>query len=59
MGMKWSLYLEERYRNFFEDFGIRNAQFDLTDSTLAFEIVVPIEGKEDHLGGSRGMDYRR
>ena len=59
MGMKWSLYLEERYRNFFEDFGIRNAQFDLTDGTLAFEIVVPIEGKEDPLRGNSGMDYRR
>jgi predicted DNA-binding ribbon-helix-helix protein len=59
MGMKWSLYLEERYRIFFEDFEIRNAQFDLTDSTLAFEIVVPLEGKEDHLGGNRGIYYQR
>ena len=46
MGMKWSLFLSELYKNLFEEFGIRNAQFDLTDSTLAFEIVVPIEGKE-------------
>jgi predicted DNA-binding ribbon-helix-helix protein len=43
MRLKWSLYLSELYKNFFEDFGIRNAQFDLTDSSLAFEIVVPIE----------------
>ncbi len=43
MGLKWSLYLSELYKTFFEDFGIRNARFDLTDSSLAFEIVVPIE----------------
>jgi predicted DNA-binding ribbon-helix-helix protein len=43
MGMKWSLYISELYKNFFEEFGVRNAQFDMTDSTLAFEIVVPIE----------------
>lgn len=45
MGRKWSLYLSELYRSFFEDFEIRNATFDITDSTLAFEIVVPIEEK--------------
>jgi predicted DNA-binding ribbon-helix-helix protein len=44
MGRKWSLYLSELYKSFFEEFGVRNAQFDITDSTLAFEIVVPIEG---------------
>jgi predicted DNA-binding ribbon-helix-helix protein len=43
MGRNWSLYLSELYRSFFEDFEIRNTTFDLTDSTLAFEIVVPIE----------------
>jgi predicted DNA-binding ribbon-helix-helix protein len=43
MGMKWSLYLSELYKNLFEEFGVRNSQFDMTDSTLAFEIVVPIE----------------
>jgi predicted DNA-binding ribbon-helix-helix protein len=58
MGRKWSFYLSELYKNFFEEFGIRNARFDLTDSTLAFEIVVPIEEKENHLHGSR-IDYRR
>ena len=58
MGRKWSFYLSELYKNFFEEFGIRNARFDLTDSTLAFEIVVPIEEKEDHSHGSR-IDYQR
>jgi predicted DNA-binding ribbon-helix-helix protein len=43
MGMKWSLYLSELYKNLFEEFDVRNARFDMTDSTLAFEIVVPIE----------------
>ena len=57
--MKWSLYLSELYKNFFEEFGIRNAQFDLTDGTLAFEIVVPIEEKEDHLQRSSGITYQR
>jgi predicted DNA binding CopG/RHH family protein len=46
MGRKWSLYLAELYKNLFEEFGLRNAQFDMTDSALAFEIVVPIEGEE-------------
>jgi predicted DNA-binding ribbon-helix-helix protein len=59
MGMKWSLYLSELYKNLFEEFGIRNAQFDLTDSTLAFEIVVPIEEKEDHLHVSSVITYQR
>jgi hypothetical protein len=45
MGMKWSLYLGELYKNLFEEFGIRNAQFDITNSTLAFEIVVPKDEK--------------
>ncbi len=49
MGMKWSLYLSELYRSFFQDFEIRNATFDLTDSTLAFEIVVPIEENRESL----------
>jgi hypothetical protein len=42
MGMKWSLYLSELYKALFEDFGIIKIQFDLTESTLIFEIVVPI-----------------
>jgi hypothetical protein len=40
MGMKWSLYLAELYRNLFEELGVRNAQFDITASTLAFDVVV-------------------
>jgi hypothetical protein len=40
MGMKWSLFLAEIYRNLFEELGVRNAQFDITASTLAFDIVV-------------------
>jgi hypothetical protein len=63
MGMKWSLYLSELYKNLFEEFGIRDSQFDMTDSTLAFEIVVPIEEEEeekDHLHRRNiGIDYRR
>jgi hypothetical protein len=43
MGRKWSLYLSEIYKALFEDFGIRNIRFDLTNDTLAFEIVVPIQ----------------
>lgn len=43
MGSKWSLYLAEVYKSIFEEFGMRNAQFDMTDSALSFEIVVPIE----------------
>ena len=59
MGRKWSLYLSELYKNFFEEFGIRNAQFDMTDSTLAFEIVVPIEEKQDHLHRNIRIEYQR
>jgi predicted DNA-binding ribbon-helix-helix protein len=61
MGMKWSLYLSELYKNLFEEFGIRDSRFDMTDSTLAFEIVVPIEEKEEehHLHRrNSGIDYR-
>jgi hypothetical protein len=43
MGRNWSLYLAELYKNLFEEFDVRNAKFDMTDSTLAFEIVVPIQ----------------
>src|ERR671923_717220 len=61
MGMKWSLYVAELYKNLFEECGVRNAQFDMTDSTLAFEIVVPIEGEEEqqqvHLHRNSGIDY--
>jgi predicted HicB family RNase H-like nuclease len=57
MGRKWSLYLAELFKNWFEEFGVRNPQFDMTDSALTFEIVVPIE--EDHLHRDSGIDYRR
>ena len=62
MGMKWSLYLSELYKTVFEEFGIRNSQFDTTDSTLAFEIVVPIEEEEEyksHLHRNGAINYRR
>jgi predicted DNA-binding ribbon-helix-helix protein len=49
MGMKWSIYLSELYNNLFEEFGVRNTQFDMTDSTLSFEIAIPIQEKEDSL----------
>jgi predicted DNA-binding ribbon-helix-helix protein len=65
MGMKWSMYLAELYKNLFEEFDVRNSQFDMTDSTLAFEIVVPIEGekeeeqrKQHYLHRNMGIDYR-
>jgi predicted DNA-binding ribbon-helix-helix protein len=59
MGMKWSLYLSELYKNLFEEFGIRNSQFDMTDSTLTFQIVVPLDGKEekDPLNGNNENNY--
>ena len=39
----WSLYLAELYKNLFEDFEVRNAQFGLTDTTLVFRVVVSVE----------------
>jgi hypothetical protein len=42
-GRKWSLYLAELYKNLFEEFEVRNAQFELTDTTLVFEVVVSTE----------------
>ncbi len=30
-------------KNLFEEFRVTNAQFDMTDSTLDFEVVVPTE----------------
>jgi hypothetical protein len=59
IGRKWSLYLVELYKNLFEEFGVRNPKFDMTDSALTFEIVVPMEGEEDHLHRNGGIDYRR
>jgi hypothetical protein len=42
-GRKWSLYLAELYKNLFEEFEVRNAQFELTDTTLVFEVAVSKE----------------
>jgi predicted DNA-binding ribbon-helix-helix protein len=42
-GRNWSLYLAELYKNLFEEFEVRNAQFELTDTTLVFEVVVSTE----------------
>jgi hypothetical protein len=40
MEREWSLYFAELYKILFEEFGVTNAQFDTTDSAVAFEIVV-------------------
>lgn len=46
MGRRWSLYLAELYKNLFEDFEVRNAQFELTDTTLVFRVVVSVEAED-------------
>lgn len=51
-GKGWSLYLAELYKNLFEEFEIRTTQFEMTDSTLVFEVVVSMEKKEE------GCSYR-
>jgi predicted DNA-binding ribbon-helix-helix protein len=48
MGMRWSLYLAELYKNLFEEFKVRNARFETTDSTMAFEVAVSIEEEEGY-----------
>jgi hypothetical protein len=48
----WSLYLAELYKNLFEEFEIRTTQFEMTDSTLVFEVEVSIEEEEE------GYSYR-
>lgn len=53
MGMHWSLYLAELYKNLFEEFGTTDARFEMTDNTLAFEIAVSTEGEEDYLNRNR------
>jgi predicted DNA-binding ribbon-helix-helix protein len=58
MGIKWSFYLSELYKSLFEEFGVRNAQFDMTESTLTFEIVVPLDGEDDPLDGNNRINYR-
>jgi hypothetical protein len=41
MGKNWSLYMAELYRFLFEEFGLRRAEFDINNNTLAF--IVDIE----------------
>ncbi|MFL6522687.1 MAG: hypothetical protein ACJ71B_04315 [Nitrososphaera sp.] len=49
----WSLYLAELYKNLFEEFEVRTAQFETTDSTLVSEVVVSMEEEEEE-----GCSYR-
>ncbi len=51
MGKGWSLSLAELYKNLFEEFEVRTTQFEMTDSTLVFEVEVSIEEEE-------GCSYR-
>jgi hypothetical protein len=45
MGLKWSLYLSEIYRDLFEElFNVRGVHFDMTDNTLEFTIDTGLEG---------------
>jgi predicted DNA-binding ribbon-helix-helix protein len=46
MGRRWSLYLAELYKNLFEDFEVGNTQFELTDTTLVFRVVVSVEDED-------------
>ena len=52
MGKGWSLYLAELYKNLFGEFEVRTTQFEMTDSTLVFEVVVSMEEEEE------GCSYR-
>jgi hypothetical protein len=52
MGKGWSLYLAELYKNLFEEFEVRTTQFEMTDSTLVFEVEVSIGEEEE------GCSYR-
>jgi hypothetical protein len=38
MGIKWSKYMAEIYKNLFEEFDIADIRFDLTDNALAFVV---------------------
>jgi hypothetical protein len=38
MGKKWSLYLAELYRFLFKEFGVNQADFDISDSALSFDV---------------------
>ena len=38
MGRKWSIYLAELYRHLFEELETKKVDFDITDTTLSFEV---------------------
>ena len=38
MGKKWSLYLSEQYRFLFEDFGLKEVDFEITDGLISFTV---------------------
>jgi hypothetical protein len=39
MGLKWSLYLSEIFRNLFEElFNVTKVHFNMTDNTVVFTI---------------------
>ncbi len=40
MGKKMSIYFAEFYRNLFNDFGISNMQFDLTEKSIMFVVDI-------------------
>ena len=45
MGLKWSLYLSEIYRDLFEElFNVKGVHFDMTDNTLGFTVDTSVEG---------------
>jgi hypothetical protein len=45
MGLKWSIYLSEIFRNLFEELlGATEVHFDITDSTVGFALDVGREG---------------
>jgi hypothetical protein len=52
IGKGWSLYLAELYKNLFDEFKARTTQFEMTDSTLVFEVVGSMEEEEE------GCSYR-
>lgn len=56
MGKGWSLYLAELYKNLFEEFEVRTTQFEMTDTTLVFEVEVSIEEDEEEGCSYRNME---
>jgi hypothetical protein len=45
MGLKWSLYLLEIYRDLFEElFNVTGVHFDMTDNTVEFTVDTGLEG---------------